>query len=114
MKHFAFISRHVPTQEQLEMARDHGIEMTHVGDRDAFAFKFDDELSGYDGFIVVHPVLALSLINRKTVGIFENGNRAPEGERPQFYPKALHLFHLYNPNDGPVMTFFKDGSSAVA
>ncbi len=31
MKKFAFVSRHVPTYSQMEIAKNKGIELVHVG-----------------------------------------------------------------------------------
>jgi hypothetical protein len=103
MKNFAFISRHTPTQEQIDLCEQQGINLIHIGDFDAFSVIADDvehavaqidEFAGeLEGVIVVHPALALRLYDYFIVGVFENGNRTPEGEKPQFYAKALHLYH---------------------
>ena len=88
---FAFISRHEPTDEQHKLAALQGIKLDHVGDRDAFTIN-PHEFVDYDGVIVVHPAAALHLCALYTVGVFANGNRAAEGEKPQFFAKSLHLF----------------------
>lgn len=36
MKRYAFVSRHVPTYSQIEVAKKKGVELVHVGDRDAW------------------------------------------------------------------------------
>ena len=108
MVKFAFISRHKPTQEQLDLARDFGIELVEVGDLDAFAVHTGStlqvELTNYfggpelldrdyfSGVVVVHPAAALRLIEYFNIAIFENENRAPEGAPPQFKPVALHIW----------------------
>lgn len=83
---FAFVSRHLPTESQLQLASKSGIELVHVGDRDAFAFpasEFKD--GGYEGVVVVHPLAALTAFTAGLhVGVFNNVNRAPVGEKPQF------------------------------
>ncbi len=102
MKNFAFISRHVPTQEQIDLCEQQDINLIHIGDFDAFSVIADDvehavaqidEFAGeLEGVIVVHPAAALRLQNYFIVGVFENGNRAAEGEKPQFFAKALHVY----------------------
>lgn len=103
MTPWAFISRHEPTKEQFKLAYEKGIELSWVGDMDAFTVDpddvkehFPDEVwlnwEDFDGVIVVHPAAALRLERHYKIGVFENANRAPEGERPQFYAKALHFF----------------------
>jgi hypothetical protein len=99
MKRFAFISRHLPTQEQIDLAIAKSIELVHVGDMDAFNWEMEKNrvLGHYDGVIVVHAWLALQCANRfDYVGVFENANRAPEGEKPSFYAKALHVMQCWN------------------
>lgn len=103
MKNFAFISRHTPTQEQIDLCKAQEINLIHVGDFDAFTVTEDDiervaweidEFAGeLNGVIVVHPAAALRLHDHFIVGVFENGNRAAEGEKPQFYAKALHVYY---------------------
>lgn len=98
---FAFISRHAPTAGQIEMAKAEGIELIYVGDADAFAVgpSFVDEMSNrhdalFEGVIVVHPAAALRLAGSFLVGVFENANRAPVGQPPQFEAVSLHVFDL--------------------
>ena len=100
MKVFAFISRHVPTQEQHDLALLQGVKLVVIGDYNAFTVTPDDifeagENKGYcfDGVVVVHPAAALTLIEDFQIGIFENGNRAAEGEKPQFFAKAFHIWN---------------------
>lgn len=93
----AFISRHVPTAEQTALAAEQGFDLIHVGDVDAFAPMawsiVDSHESGpFAAVCCVHPWLALQLHNQGfPVGVFENGNRSPEGEKPQFYARSLHI-----------------------
>ncbi len=92
---FAFISRHVPTQGQIELAAQKGIELVHVGDRDAFSVSHE-EFKSFDGVVVVHPAMALRLLNtHNQVGVFNNVNRAPVGEKPQFETTEFHLYKLH-------------------
>lgn len=93
---FAFISRHSPTEGQIALAAKEGIELIHVGDADAFTVSpaWVDEHGAFDGVVVVHPAAALRLATTYLVGVFENANRAPVGEKPQFEALALHLFDL--------------------
>jgi len=101
MKNFAFISRHVPTAEQLALAADQGIALVRVGDADAFAVcnSFVHQKEGdmdviFEGVVVVHPAAAMRLCKDFAVGVFENANRAPAGEKPQFVAKALHVYDV--------------------
>jgi hypothetical protein len=96
MQKFAFISRHVPTASQHALAADEGIELTHIGDADAFTVGpgFVDGAGAFEGVVVVHPAAALRLASSFVVGVFENANRAPEGEKPQFEAQALHLYDM--------------------
>lgn len=95
LKNFVFISRHTPTADQLALASKAGIALLHVGDRDAFTlnakeFAPDETISG---MIVVHPAAAMKFLAADYhVGIFENANRAPEGQKPTFEAVRLHLF----------------------
>jgi hypothetical protein len=96
MKKFAFISRHTPTPEQHALAQAKGIELIPVGDMDAFTVQAwnVNKIGDFCGVIVVHPATALRLCKYYEVGVFENENRAPEGERPTFIAKALHLYDV--------------------
>lgn len=96
MDRYAFISRHEPTAAQRRLAADQGIELVSIGDRDAFGVSPSeiDDAGAFSGVIVVHPAAALRLAGAFLVGVFENANRAPEGELPQFEAKALHIYDL--------------------
>lgn len=102
---FAFISRHKPTQEQILLAKEKEITLHPIGDADAFTISSEwveaqtppeikRERGAFDGVIVVHPAAALLLCKDYLIGVFENANRAPEGEPPQFSAKSLHLYNL--------------------
>ena len=97
---FAFISRHTPTSEQIEIADKKGIELIPIGDRDAFTVTPGDisKAGDFDGVVVVHPAAALSLASEYTIGVFENAIRPAEGDRPTFYAKALHLYYFNDSN----------------
>ena len=106
---FAFISRHVPTPEQIRLAESKGIELVHVGDCDAFDPKcldawFPDDYSKrkYKGLIAVHPAVFLTAIGKHItfMGVFENRNRAAEGEKPQFVCSNLHLWNVFGNDYG--------------
>jgi len=98
MQKLAFISRHQPDSEQKRLAAKAGYELVHVGDMDAFTVDAGFIEKEYSGAVVVHPAAALRLIAMSgagfVVGVFENSNRAPEGEKPQFAAKRLHLFGM--------------------
>ena len=96
MTQFAFISRHAPTRGQVEMAAAQGIELTHVGDADAFTVGagFVHDKGPYEGVVVVHPAAALRLAPQFLVGVFENANRAPVGEPPRFEAVSFQVYDL--------------------
>lgn len=91
MKKFAFISRHEPNADQKSLASKAGIEIVHVGDRDAFSLNMGD-FSEFDGVVVVHAVAAMKALRHCPVGIFNNVNRAPEGAKPQFGTDRLYIY----------------------
>ena len=95
MMKFAFISRHLPTSGQVDLAAAQGIELVHVGDADAFTVdrEWVNDKGPFEGVIVVHPAAAMRLASEFIIGVFENANRAPEGERPTFEAVALHLYY---------------------
>ena len=99
MLKFAFISRHLPTPGQVDLAAARGIELVHVGDADAFSVdrEWVREKGQFEGVIVVHPAAALRLYPDFVVGVFENANRAPEGERPTFEAVSLHFYYQRSP-----------------
>lgn len=102
---FAFISRHKPTPEQVQLAAEQDIILHHVGDADAFTVTpywveahapeiVEDYAVQFYGVVVVHPAAALRLCKDYLIGVFENANRAPEGAPPQFSAKAFHIYDL--------------------
>lgn len=105
MKKFAFISRHTPTAEQIELAAEQGIELVPVGDMDAFTVHpayVAEKLVIAGGVVVVHPAAAMRLKQAYDIGVFENGVRPVEGGTPAFFAKALHIY----PRDG--LTFIPE------
>lgn len=94
MKKMAFISRHNPTPGQFNLAKTQGFDLVPVGDADAFAVspEWVRNKGEFEAVAVVHPAAALNLVKNFTVGVFENANRAPEGERSQFEAVALHVW----------------------
>ena len=91
MENMLFISRHRPTEAQCRLAAQAGYEIVHVGDVNAFdrgavrslldAHQYDD----YPCVACVHPLIAMeALLDNRHVAVFENANRAPEGEKPSF------------------------------
>jgi len=97
---FAFISRHTPTANQMVLAYNQDIVLVPVGDRDAFSVNVTDimghENGPFDGVVVVHPAAAMRLCGSFLIGVFENANRAPEGEKPSF--EAVD-FYIYDNRD---------------
>lgn len=98
LERYAFISRHEPTQAQLDLALRWGIDLVPVGDADAFEVtpewveSYDNP--GFDGVIVVHPAAAMRLAKTHKVGVFRNANRAGPGEPPKFEAQGLYLYDL--------------------
>lgn len=92
MKMMAFVTRHSPTDQQRQLAKEQGYDLVWVGDRDAFTIN-PLEFEKYDAVAVVHAASAMRLLTSGfVVGIFENANRAPEGEKPTFEAVALHIY----------------------
>lgn len=93
---FAFISRHEPTASQHALAADQGHTLVHVGDADAFTVGcgFVHEHGPFEGVVVVHPAAAMRLASNFVVGVFENANRAPVGQPPQFEAVSFHVYDL--------------------
>jgi hypothetical protein len=100
MDNFAFISRHTPTEDQIRLAAEQDINLVHIGDFDAFNVYADEVISamrdaGYEvthGVVVVHPAAAMRLAQYFDIAVFENGNRAAVGEKPEFFAKAFHVY----------------------
>ena len=91
---FAFLSRHEPTEGQLELAKKKGIELVPIGDADAFSVDVEhiDNFGKFDGVVVVHPAAALRLSIDFIIGVFENGQRSLPGGKLTFEAEALHLY----------------------
>lgn len=97
MKKLAFISRHVPTLEQAVLAAKYDFVLVHIGDMDAFTISVQDVRNACPdagAVAVVHSAAALRLVSDFPVCIFENENRAPEGERPQFKTVRMYLYRV--------------------
>jgi len=94
MRKFAFLSRHTPTDEQFRLANDQGIFLEYIGDADAFRVTpgYIAKRGSFDGVVVVHPAAALRLVDKYEIGVFENANRAPIGEKPQFQAIQFHIY----------------------
>ena len=89
MDRFAFVSRHEPTDSQRMLAAKASIELVMVGDRDGFTLN-SDEFKEFQGVVVVHAQAAMrALISGLKVGVFNNANRAPLGEKPRFETTSL-------------------------
>jgi hypothetical protein len=93
---FAFISRHQPTESQLRLAKEAGIELIPVGDSDAFSVSpsWVDGIGDFSGVVVVHPAAAMRLAGAFLVGVFANANRAPVGAPPAFEASRLEVYDL--------------------
>ena len=103
MKIATFVSRHEPTTEQTAIAAAQGYTLFPVGDVDAFDPNLDDLIRlmatvahpDCDCIICVHPLIALTAYKCGfSVGVFENANRAPEGEKPSFQAVSLRIVEV--------------------
>jgi hypothetical protein len=102
MKRLAFISRHAPTQEQIDLALKLDHEIVHVGDVDAFDPGFlsqvRDKIEGFDAVAAVHPNILLTQAfgsygsQGLPCWVFENGSRPVEGGKPQFFCKGVIIW----------------------
>ena len=94
MLNFAFVSRHNPTPEQNALALEYNVQLIPIGDRDAFTINPEDidAMGVFDGVVVVHPAAALRLVKSFLVGIFENGTRPADGDKPTFFATAFHIY----------------------
>ena len=87
-----FVSRHQPNADQYALCNKAGYELIHVGDLDVFSEDFENDLDvlinvehNAELIIGVHPmVLLVASAYGDKVGMFNNVNRAPEGEKPSF------------------------------
>ena len=95
---FAFLSRHKPTQRQIDLTLAQGIELVHIGDRDAFTVEqselFDHDEGPFDGVIVAHPAAAMRLCGSHMIGVFKNEHRAPIGGAVTFEAESFHIWDL--------------------
>ena len=109
-KTYWFVSRHEPTPDQHRLVQGN---LVKVADINAFDKDAVNELvrkaseQNIDGFIVVNPALALNIaavaFEREeftAIGVFENANRAPEGQTPTFQAQALHMWSVECGHDG--------------
>jgi hypothetical protein len=86
----AFISRHVPTAKQVELAQAQGFQLVHIGDMDAFADN-SEVLKYWNAISCVHPLIAISYLDcrkkykvNSTIGIFNNVRRPDVDGKPCF------------------------------
>lgn len=104
MKRLAFISRHAPTQEQIQLANSLGYEIVHVGDVDAFAPGLlpvvNDKVKGFDAMAADHPNILLSQAfghyGEKGLPCWvfeENGSRPVEGGKQEFFCKGVVIWY---------------------
>lgn len=115
-KQIAFVSRHAPTAEQYALAEKAGMELIHVGDCNAFSMEEVRKITkGYEYIAVAHVASAMLLLagdnysnniddRTHVICVFENENRAPEGEKPQFFTRRMHTY---------VLCAYDEGRSAI-
>lgn len=109
-KTYWFVSRHEPTIDQHRLVQGN---LVKIADINAFDKSAVNELvrkaseNNIDGLIVVNPAIALNIaavaFEREeftTIGVFENANRAPEGQKPTFEALALHWWSVEYGDDG--------------
>lgn len=115
MEVWAFVSRHKPTDKQINICEENDIFLHHIGDADAFRIDYDwitnawyedyeeihellnedydeNDRSGFDGVFVVHPAAALNLITYTSVGVFRNTSRPDENGKPKFDTDGFKIF----------------------
>lgn len=108
MKDYAFISRHIPTVQQLELTKTHGINLLCVGDHDGFETdQVKGNLKDFVGVFVIHPAMALNLITHFPVGVFKNENRAPVGSPPKFETKSFKIWEMDSKKFNFIITNYK-------
>lgn len=88
-----FISRHEPSNEQVELAQRAGYTLIKQPDVDAFSWNVPLGCVA-DAIAVVHPAAAMAVVESgRKVAVFENANRAPVGSKPEFYAVSLHIYN---------------------
>ena len=90
------------------MADEAGYSLMHVGDVDAFDLDAVSTLIASHpaaGVCCVHPMIAMRALqcHARAVGVFENANRAAEGEKPSFEAVSLHIVHAVFPDCLPAL-----------
>ena len=96
-----FVSRHQPTAKQVELAFEKGYELVFMGDLDAFDLQVVEQFlyriklqNEVPAVACVHPLIAAqAILTGCELGVFENKNRAPEGERPTFEAVSLRMVY---------------------
>jgi hypothetical protein len=91
-----FVSRHAPSAKQVKLAEMAGYRLVDAGDLDAFAEDMPAKLelmASYEECAIacVHPLIMAVACQLGKVGVFENANRAPEGEKPSFEAVSLRM-----------------------
>ncbi len=104
MLEFAMVSRHAPSQDQINKAAEKGIKIVHVGDVDAFNDDNNYLPPGYDtarfsGIITVHPLIAVhAYADGLKIGCFENVSRPGPDGKPQFVCGRFIVIDQYSRN----------------
>lgn len=97
MNVMVFVSRHVPSEKQIELAKEKGYSLIHIGDIDAFSITKEmilKEVSNIEvsAVCVVHAAAALRLQEHFKIGVFKNIMRSEEGSVPTFEPSKLFIY----------------------
>lgn len=91
---FAVVSRHQPTDAQIEIARRKNIKLVYLGDYDAFTItpEWISDKGEFKGVIVVHGAAVARLLRFYDVGIFENSNRVEADQPLDYVAGSLHVY----------------------
>ncbi|MEZ8733870.1 hypothetical protein [Vibrio sp. 10N.239.312.D08] len=94
-KLMAVMTSKVIPLDQIAIALEQDYEMIPIGELNAFSITPSDieEIGEFDAVCVEHAAMALNLIKRYEVCVFEQENIAPEGEPLTLKAKELHTFN---------------------
>lgn len=81
-------------QSAVERGQCHILAVRTRQGRSTVGPEFVHGAGAFEAVAVVHPAAALRLAPDFFVGVFQNANRAPVGQPPQFEAVALHVFNL--------------------
>ena len=102
----AFVSRHTPTVDQIQLAKEKGFDLVFVSDLNAYNREevktfWENNKDNFAGVVVVNAAMALNFASltwgesRLVIGVFENEMRPVEGGKPTFQAKSLNLWTIF-------------------